>query len=1059
MDGFQLCQVIHSDPELMTLPIILQSSSYQTKKDRDFGLDVGADAFIPKGASALDLAVLINQIIAQKQQQPANVEEGLEEDEFQRLHRQRMLFRLLEETSALEHANSALEREKNTAQRYLDIAGVVLLVLDRQMKVSLINKKGCQLLGYSAEEIVGKKWAEHFVPSHKQNEIQSIFDQLLRGHNEPFETVENPILTRNGEERYIIWHNTLLRDEDGNIIATLSSGEDITQRKQAEASLRESEEKYRLLFENVPDGVYRTTPDGRYLDANPALIRMLGYDSLKDLKETFAYDHYCYPEERQRFLERITREGQISNYELCMRRKDGQQIIGLENALAVRDAAGEILYLEGTLSDITALIETERALEEKAALLQALSAIDREIITSSEIGPVLELAARTTAEFLRLPKIAIAVYDQNEQLKIAASYGFEDMASEAPRIIQFLDNARQTLACSETDCILSEQTSVTETIERAEPCDCVLVPLRAQQKRLIGVMAAFDGVENEWRPDELQTLQQLAGEVALALEHARMEEAQARQIERLSKLQKISADLAGLHTQSEVLDAVISNISSLIDIHYAGIGMFENETREAVLVAQTDLSDSTPLGIHIPMHLPILAPLIVPGEPLIIRNIQEDAPELLPLLLHSQNRALAIYPMRQNEKTLGFICTNRFTPFAPDEDEINIMKLLAERAAAALENARLFEETNRNLRRINSLREIDKAITGSFDLNPILNIILREILSHLGVHAAQVLLYDPAFQRLKFAAGVGFKTLAARSASLKPAEGYAGQAVLERRTICIANLAEDELGRLSRYDVLAKEGFAALASVPLIAKGQIKGVLEVFHREPLKISKDWLDFLEALAGQAAIAIDDVQLFEGMQRSNFELAMAYDATIEGWSNALELRDMETEGHSQRVTEMTVRLADAMGIKPEMLIHVRRGALLHDIGKMGIPDSILFKPGKLTEEEWEIMRQHPVYAFKMLSRVTFLHPALDIPHYHHERWNGSGYPDGLSGTQIPLAARVFAVVDVWDALSSDRPYREAWPQEKVLAYLDEQAGIQFDPAVTAKFIEMMQQENGR
>lgn len=181
-------------------------------------------------------------------------------------------------------------------------------------------------------------------------------------------------------------------------------------------------------------------------------------------------------------------------------------------------------------------------------------------------------------------------------------------------------------------------------------------------------------------------------------------------------------------------------------------------------------------------------------------------------------------------------------------------------------------------------------------------------------------------------------------------------------------------------------------------------------------------------------------------------MPNDATIEGWSRALDLRDKETEGHSQRVTELTLRLARSMGISEAELVHVRRGALLHDIGKMGIPDNILLKPDPLTEEEWEIMRLHPVLAYDMLSPIDYLRPALDIPYCHHEKWDGTGYPNGLKGEQILLAARIFAVVDVWDALRSERPYRPGWPENKVIEYIREQAGKHFDPTVVEVFLKM-------
>ena len=189
----------------------------------------------------------------------------------------------------------------------------------------------------------------------------------------------------------------------------------------------------------------------------------------------------------------------------------------------------------------------------------------------------------------------------------------------------------------------------------------------------------------------------------------------------------------------------------------------------------------------------------------------------------------------------------------------------------------------------------------------------------------------------------------------------------------------------------------------------------------------------------------------LKELNSELLTAYDKTIEGWSKALDLRDKETEGHTQRVTDLAIKLARAVGIPEADLEHVRRGALLHDIGKMSVPDSILLKPDKLTDEEWVIMRNHPVYAYQWLSSIKFLEPALCIPYCHHEKWDGTGYPRGLKGDQIPLTARIFAIVDVWDALCSDRPYRLAWPKDKAFLHITEQSGKHFDPQVVETFMK--------
>lgn len=359
------------------------------------------------------------------------------------------------------------------------------------------------------------------------------------------------------------------------------------------------------------------------------------------------------------------------------------------------------------------------------------------------------------------------------------------------------------------------------------------------------------------------------------------------------------------------------------------------------------------------------------------------------------------------------------------------------------------------LHRLAALRKIDQAIADSMDISLVLNVVLDQAISQLGMDAAVILLCDPEAQVLKYANGRGFRTEALQRTHLPLGEGYAGRVALGRQIVHISELQTRRTDFL-RSPTFSQEGFVSYFGVPLIAKGEIKGVLEIFHRTPFEAETEWLNFLEMLAGQAAIAIDNATLFKGLQLSNIELAMAYDATIEGWSQAMDLRDKETEGHTQRVAKLTLQLARAMGMSEEQIIHVRRGALLHDMGKLGVPDEILFKLGKLTDEEWVIMRQHPQFAFDMLSSIEYIRPALDIPYCHHEKWDGSGYPRGLRGEQIPLAARIFAVVDVYDALTSDRPYRAAWSKEKTLEHIRSLSGTHFEPKAVELFFKMNENE---
>jgi PAS domain S-box-containing protein/putative nucleotidyltransferase with HDIG domain len=361
-------------------------------------------------------------------------------------------------------------------------------------------------------------------------------------------------------------------------------------------------------------------------------------------------------------------------------------------------------------------------------------------------------------------------------------------------------------------------------------------------------------------------------------------------------------------------------------------------------------------------------------------------------------------------------------------------------------------KAQRQVARVNALRKIDLAVLSSFDLKLTLTVSIDQIMEQLGVDAADVMLLDASSTTLTFAAGRGFRQPAIERARLRLGEGYASRIALEQRVIHIPDLAAEK--KFIRQTYLQGEEFISYVGAPLEAKGRVRGVLEVYGRSPLQIDQEWLDYLEVLAGQIAIAVDNATLFKDLQRSNSELMLAYEATLEGWSAALDLRDHETEGHTQRVTEMTMELAEAMGIKAEELVNIRRGALLHDIGKMGVPDNILLKPDRLNDEEWEHMRMHAVYAYNLLSNISYLRDALDIPYCHHEKWNGTGYPRGLKGEEIPMAARIFAVADVYDALTSDRPYRKGWGHERALDYIREQSGSFFDPRVVDAFLAMNQ-----
>ncbi len=358
----------------------------------------------------------------------------------------------------------------------------------------------------------------------------------------------------------------------------------------------------------------------------------------------------------------------------------------------------------------------------------------------------------------------------------------------------------------------------------------------------------------------------------------------------------------------------------------------------------------------------------------------------------------------------------------------------------------------RQLHRLSVLRSIDFAIASGLDLNLLLSILLDRVIETLHVDAAAVLVLDSKLNELRFVSGKGFHTNILQHTRLKTGQGYAGKVALERRIINISDLTRNKT-EFERSPLFPSEKFVVYYGVPLIAKGQVLGVLEIFHRSQLHPDEDWLEFLNIISGQTAIAFDNALMFKELQKTNFDLSLAYNATIDAWSRTLDLRDRDTEGHTRRVTDITLKFAAIAGIKDADLVHIRRGATLHDLGKVAIPDEILFKPGPLDQNEWETMRQHPKYAVDLLSPIKYLERAVEIPHWHHEKWDGTGYPDRIGGEEIPFSARLFALADVYDALTSDRPYRKAWSKQDAIQYIEGQAGRHFDPRLVPEFLNLV------
>jgi response regulator RpfG family c-di-GMP phosphodiesterase len=359
-------------------------------------------------------------------------------------------------------------------------------------------------------------------------------------------------------------------------------------------------------------------------------------------------------------------------------------------------------------------------------------------------------------------------------------------------------------------------------------------------------------------------------------------------------------------------------------------------------------------------------------------------------------------------------------------------------------------ELKRRLAELESLYKISTTLRIADTQVGMLKILLTETLQALNTDAGAIWYYEKTEGKL-FVAEANSWYSVFREDCVEPGQGIIGTVYSSGKPYISKDYhADSQASKKLMSNV--PQGWGGVC-LPIHAAEAVVAVIDVSVPQPREISPEDLKLLSSIAEMAGIAMQRITLFEELQASEAALVSAYHETIKGWANALELRDQETEGHSERVTEITLELAQKMGIKDEQLIHIYRGSLLHDIGKMGVSDTILLKPGSLDEREWEIMRQHPQYAYDLLAPIEYLKPALNIPYCHHEKFNGSGYPRGLKGDEIPLEARIFAVIDVYDALTSDRPYRLAWSKKDALKHIEKESGTHFDPQVVKLFLELI------
>jgi response regulator RpfG family c-di-GMP phosphodiesterase len=692
--------------------------------------------------------------------------------------------------------------------------------------------------------------------------------------------------------------------------------------------------------------------------------------------------------------------------------------------------------------------QAEEAIRLEAAKAEALLRIASRLNARLDLKAVLEAVCEESCLVTKSSASSIHIYNsQEDSYHLGAVFGLKpEIAEKVPHLLSM---SKGKIIPSPGQFQLPHNLSKIENLPNELPSSgrgiTTIISLGIVcEGEAFGALNiyTFDR-ERTYSEEELALLKGLLDQATLAISNARLyEEEQARNKE-LAAVAHLTNRLAKARDSSSMPSLVESEIKNLLNCDWAGVIPFKMDLlNEPGQEAGSNIFDAIDPSQNIAPHL--LSQAYYDRKTLVLPEPGNRADGCQPF---------AIVPLQAEADTIGLLAINRLNQDPFSKADIQLLTSLGMITGNAMYRARLFEDAQRRLQYTQALHEIDLAIASTLDLKLTLKTALQQTIQQLGVDAAAVFLLNKETGYLEYSISWGFRTKSIQRNRIKLGKGFSGRVALDKKVWHKENITNGEA--VDSQPFPDGEGFFTYIGTPLISKGEVKGVLEIYHRERLTPDSEWTGFLKTLAGQIAIAIDNALLFEGLQQSNADLVRAYDTALEGWSRALDLRDKETEGHTQRVTHMTLRLASAMGIDKEELNHVRRGAILHDIGKMAIPDRILLKPGPLNEDEWDIMRRHSDYAYHLLAPIPFLQSSLDIPYCHHERWDGTGYPRRLKGEEIPLAARIFAVIDVWDALRSNRPYRKAWSMKKAREYIREQTGRHFDPKVGRTFLELVDQ----
>lgn len=916
--------------------------------------------------------------------------------------------------------NRELEERAKTEQRQKGVAGLLkstleasangLLFLDAAGKVAAHNQMFTYLWGLSAEALQG---------ASSQRLLESLAEKT-RNHKDLLTHMHQALARPEREHLFelfllngrVLKCHAAPRGPDGGSRAggLVLSCEDITEFKQKNDALLESEKKLRGLIHNSANGVSLVDEQGRVIEWNPAQEAITGlgkndalgrpiWDVMHALLSPELKMTTSLQELRSRLSQAVQklRSTGESHHLIEQNINRNGEVVAVEITLfLIPGEKGVMLGL--VYRDVTRLKLAEEALLQRYEMTQTI------LNACPDMAALLDMSGRVLA--------------------INAPFA-QSIGKEAPELVGknlyalLSDGTAQVRKQGVLEVVLSGQPTTREVLLGERCYTDTFFPITNVNSPIARVaLFSHDVTESRQRERELEAVASISSALRAAL------------------------------TRAEVYPIIFEQVETLLKADGIGLILRDAETGE-VRVEQACGAWTSLMHMSFSAEQATRGPVLILDEPY-LNNAIENSSHLFQTKPFTGLKATACVPLQIEGNIIGSLWIGRRAQITPND--VRILTALAHITANAIHRVALYEQTRLYADQLASAGEIGRELAETLSLTGIYSRLAQSIHRMLP-NIARVLItrFDAEAQQITSAYslqdGKPVDVAEAPPIALQPPEAGGQNWVIYSRQPLVQN---DHSGRKKASSAPLPR---SALFVPLVVKGEALGVLQLESYASRRFGSSDVELLTLIGNTAAIAIQNAHLYENLQQSHQSLTQAYEATLEGWAHALDLRDHGTHDHTDRVVKLTVELGRRLGIEEQALTNLRRGAQLHDIGKMGIPDSILLKPGPLTEEEWKIMRMHPVYAYEMLYPVPEFRKILDIPYCHHEKWDGTGYPRELHTEEIPLPARIFAVVDVWDALCSDRPYRRAWPEEKVVDYLKLQAGSHFDPQVVGEFLGMI------